>query len=103
VALVSLGPVEVSNRVLIVADRTNLAETTGAGACRGDSGGPALAGGPGGYRLFGIISWSSGALRTREPRACGGLTAVTPVADHIGWVMEGMRSLAAIDGEWTRR
>jgi hypothetical protein len=101
--LVSLGPVDVANRVLIVADRNNLAQTTGAGACRGDSGGPVLAGRPGGYRLFGITSWSSGALRTREPSACGGLTAVTPIADHIGWVMEGIRMLDGIEGEWTRR
>jgi secreted trypsin-like serine protease len=94
VDLVSLGPVEVANRVVIVTDRARLAETTGAGACRGDSGGPILsAAGPGGYRLIGIVSWSSGALRTRDPSACGGLTAVTPVAEHLGWIMQGMRTL----------
>ena len=53
--LVSLGPIEVANRVLIVVDRNRLAETTGAGACRGDSGGPILAATRGGYRLYGII------------------------------------------------
>jgi hypothetical protein len=101
--LISLGPVEVANRVLIVADQNNLAETTGAGACRGDSGGPILSGQQSGYRLLGIVSWSSGALRTREPSACGGLTAVTPIADHIGWIREGVRILNGMDGEWTRR
>jgi secreted trypsin-like serine protease len=97
--LVSLGPIEVANRVLIVADRNRLAETSGAGACRGDSGGPILAATSGGYQLYGITSWSSGALRTRTPSACGGLTAVTPVAEHLRWIMGSMQSL---NGAWTR-
>ena len=101
--LVSLGPIEVANRVVIVVDRNRLAETAGAGACRGDSGGPVLAATQGGYQLYGIISWSSGALRTSQPSACGGLTAVTPVGEHLGWLMEGIRSLNGINGEWTRR
>jgi len=101
--LVSLGPLEVANRVLIVVDPNRLAETPGAGACRGDSGGPILAATSGGYRLYGIVSWSSGALRTSEPSACGGLTAVTPVAEHLGWIAEGIRSLNSMEGEWTRR
>lgn len=101
--LVSLGPVQVANRVLIVTDRNRLADTTGAGACRGDSGGPILAATQQGYRLSGITSWSSGAMRTAEPSACGGLTAVTPVAEHIGWIMEGVRNLNGMEGVWTRR
>ena len=84
--LVSLGTLQVANRVLVVADENRLAETSGAGACRGDSGGPILAGGPGGYQLLGIVSWSSGALEARDRSACGGLTAVTPVAEHSGWI-----------------
>jgi secreted trypsin-like serine protease len=95
--------VQVANRVLIVVDPQRLAETTGAGACRGDSGGPILAAGQGGNRLYGIISWSSGALRTRTPSACGGLTAVTPVAEHLGWILSGASSLSGLDGAWTRR
>jgi len=101
--LVSLGPVEVANRVLIAVDRNNLAEVTGAGACRGDSGGPVLTGTRGSYRLDGIVSWSSGALRTREPSACGGLTAVTPIAEHIAWITQGMQMLDNMEGAWTRR
>jgi secreted trypsin-like serine protease len=96
--LVSLGPIEVANRVLIVADRNRLAETSGAGACRGDSGGPILAATSSGYQLYGITSWSSGALRTRTPSACGGLTAVTPVAEHLRWIEGSMQSLG---GTWT--
>jgi hypothetical protein len=101
--LVSLGPVEVANRVVIVADRDRLAETTGAGACRGDSGGPVLSPAGSGYRLLGIVSWSSGALRTRDPSACGGLTAVTPVTEHMGWIAQGIQALDGLEGTWTRR
>jgi secreted trypsin-like serine protease len=101
--LVSLGPVQVANRVVIVADRDRLAETTGAGACRGDSGGPILSPTAGGYRLAGIVSWSSGALRTRDPSACGGLTAVTPISEHIGWIAQGIQALDGIPGAWTRQ
>jgi hypothetical protein len=85
--LLSLGTLQVANRVLVVADEDKLAQTTGAGACRGDSGGPILRGTPStGYQLLGIVSWSSGALRSRGNTACGGLTAVTPVADHGDWI-----------------
>jgi hypothetical protein len=102
--LVSLGPVEVANRVVIVTDRDRLAETTGAGACRGDSGGPILSPTAGGYRLIGIVSWSSGALRSRDPSACGGLTAVTPLSEHLGWVMQGVRALDGMPSSaWTRQ
>ncbi|WP_134497639.1 S1 family peptidase [Microvirga pakistanensis] len=101
--LVSLGPIEVANRVQIVADPERLAETSGAGACRGDSGGPILAATQQGYLLYGIVSWSSGALRTSGRTACGGLTAVTPIAEHLGWIRQAASNLIAIDGAWTRR
>ena len=80
--LVALGTLQVANRVLVVADQRRLAATSGAGACRGDSGGPILQGG----RLVGVVSWSSGALRSRVRTACGGFTAVTPVAEHASWI-----------------
>ena len=115
--LVSLGPMQVMNRVLVVADSERLAATTGAGACRGDSGGPILAPAAGGYQLLGIVSWSSGALGTREITACGGLTAVTPIAEHVRWISEGAAALngfsgaaipfrgrgSAVEGEWMRK
>ncbi|MDB5592157.1 MAG: peptidase [Enterovirga sp.] len=99
--LMSLGTLEVGNRVLVMADEDRMAETTGAGACRGDSGGPIVrrdAGG--GYQLLGIVSWSSGALRSSTPTACGGLTAVTPVAEHGRWIAsrsEELRRFTADD------
>jgi hypothetical protein len=80
--LVNLGTLQVANRVMVVADQQRLAQVSGAGACRGDSGGPIFSGG----QLVGIVSWSSGALLSRNGSACGGLTAVTPVADHSGWI-----------------
>jgi hypothetical protein len=62
-----------------------------------------VVGSRGSYQLLGIVSWSSGALRTREPSACGGLTAVTPIAEHLRWIAEGTRMLDSIDGAWARR
>ncbi|ACL59053.1 S1 family peptidase [Methylobacterium nodulans] len=85
--LVSLGDLKVANTVTVVADRRSLAETAGAGACLGDSGGPILKGGPGGYQLVGVVSWSSGAAQQGRVRtACGGFTAVTPIARHTDWI-----------------
>lgn len=94
--LVALGSLQVANRVLVVADEERLAVTTGAGACRGDSGGPILRLAPGGYQLLGIVSWSSGALKARTPSACGGLTAVTPVAEHASWIAARADDLRAL-------
>ncbi len=53
-ALVSIGSLQVANRVTVVTDRRRLAETAGAGACLGDSGGPILTGGPG---VIGSLGW----------------------------------------------
>jgi secreted trypsin-like serine protease len=91
--LVSLGPVQVRNRVLVVADREHMAATSGAGACRGDSGGPILTEGRSGHQLVGIVSWSSGAFTSSNATACGGFTAVTPVAENLRWIMEGTQAL----------
>jgi secreted trypsin-like serine protease len=113
--LVSLGPLQVMNRVVVVADGERMAETAGAGACRGDSGGPILAATGTGLQLLGVVSWSSGAVATRESTACGGLTAVTPVSDHVSWIIEGSAALNKFsedipaigrrvpDGQWMRK
>ena len=95
--LVSIGSLQVANRVTVVTDRQRMAETSGAGACLGDSGGPILAGGSGGYRIVGVVSWSSGALQQGVRRtACGGFTAVTPVAEHAGWISARSAELSRI-------
>jgi secreted trypsin-like serine protease len=84
-------------------DRDRLAETSGAGACRGDSGGPILAATQDSYLLYGIVSWSSGAWQTHERSACGGLTAVTPLAEHTTWIRGALQSLNNMEGQWARR
>lgn len=81
--LVSIGSLQVANRVTVVTDSHRLAETAGAGACLGDSGGPILRGG----QMVGVVSWSSGAMHQGRARtACGGFTAVTPISEHAGWI-----------------
>ena len=97
--LVAIGSLQVANRVTVVTDRRRMAETAGAGACLGDSGGPILSGGPGGYRIVGVVSWSSGAMRqdARHRTACGGFTAVTPVAEHTGWIAARAAELSRIE------
>jgi secreted trypsin-like serine protease len=83
--LVAIGPYTSTNTVAIAADPAGLGSTAGAGACRGDSGGPVFR--PGGA-LVGIVSWSSGPLKQERRRVCGGITSFTPVADHQGWIAE---------------
>ncbi|WP_442897052.1 S1 family peptidase [Enterovirga sp.] len=97
--LVTLGTLKVANQVLVMADEHRLAVTAGAGACRGDSGGPVVRGGPGQYQLLGIVSWSSGARQSRVATACGGLTAVTPVVDHEDWISSRSRELRVFAAE----
>lgn len=101
--LVAVGIVKVSNRVQIAVDRTRLADSPGAGACRGDSGGPVFTGSRNGYRLSGIVSWSSGPLKSSQPSACGGLTAITPLAEHLAWLADATRRLGGREGAWTRQ
>lgn len=102
--LVSIGSLQVANRVTVVTDRRRMAETAGAGACLGDSGGPILSGGPGAYRIVGVVSWSSGAMQqdARRRTACGGFTAVTPVAEHAGWIAARAAELSRIDAGTAR-
>ncbi len=96
--LVSLGELQVANTVTVVADRRRRAETPGAGACLGDSGGPILRPGPNGYELVGVVSWSSGAVvqHRRARTACGGFTAVTPVGTNAGWITDRASDLARL-------
>jgi len=67
---------------------------SGKSACHGDSGGPLLAPGPDGApAVAGIVSWTSGPLDSPDA-ACGGLTAVVPVAAHRAWIAGAARRTA---------
>jgi secreted trypsin-like serine protease len=66
----------------------------GMGACTGDSGGPAFRQMDGAYRLFGVVTWSTGPAGTT---GCGGLTGVTPLGIHEKWIAQTARTLGAGD------
>jgi hypothetical protein len=96
--LVSAGVYTSANSVTVAIDEARRGLSAGAGACRGDSGGPALRGGPASRDLVGIVSWSSGPLQTapggRDRRVCGGFTSITPLSDHAGWVAATAEAMA---------
>lgn len=97
--LVNAGNYTTQNTVKVAVDVENRGETPGAGACRGDSGGPVLRGGARSRDLVGIVSWSSGPLKTQAKRICGGFTAITPVSDYRGWITEGSARLRGVGSE----
>jgi secreted trypsin-like serine protease len=94
--LVNAGNYTTQNTVKVAVDTEGLGETPGAGACRGDSGGPVLRGTARSRDLVGIVSWSSGPLKTQARRICGGFTAITPISDYRGWITEGSAKLRAL-------
>jgi secreted trypsin-like serine protease len=89
--LTTAGAYTSANSVVVAVDRDNLGQSAGAGACKGDSGGPIFRGG----ELVGVISWSSGPINQRVRSVCGGFTAMTPVASHRGWIDATAASLMA--------
>ncbi|MCO5092545.1 trypsin-like serine protease [Bosea sp. (in: a-proteobacteria)] len=93
--LVNAGNYTTQNTVKVAVDVEGRGETPGAGACRGDSGGPVLRGPARSRDLVGIVSWSSGPLKTQARRICGGFTAITPIGDHRGWITEASARLRA--------
>jgi hypothetical protein len=99
--LVNAGNYTTANTVKVAVDEDNRGEIPGAGACRGDSGGPVLRGAGRSRDLVGIVSWSSGPLNSRVRRICGGFTAITPVNDHRSWISEASARLLTLgpDGE----
>ncbi|TVR10463.1 MAG: peptidase S1 [Salinarimonadaceae bacterium] len=92
------GEIRMGNTVLMGSDSERNSERAGAGACQGDSGGPILRGDPGTYGLIGLVSWSSGATGETGRTACGGSTAITPIAPHLDWIAARSRELRAING-----
>lgn len=97
VTLVNAGNYTTANTVKVAVDTENRGEILGAGACRGDSGGPVLRGSSGSRDLVGIVSWSSGPLSSRVRMICGGFTAITPISDHRAWITEASERLLNYD------
>jgi secreted trypsin-like serine protease len=97
--LVNAGNYTTQNTVKVAVDVESRGETPGAGACRGDSGGPVLRGNARSRDLVGIVSWSSGPLKTRARRICGGFTAITPVSEYRNWIAAGSAKLLALGAE----
>jgi S1-C subfamily serine protease len=90
--LVSTGAFASANSVLVAVDGKGLGLQAGAGACRGDSGGPILS--EGGGALIGLVSWSSAPSASTGRRVCGGYTALTPLFAHRSWIAETAAALA---------
>lgn len=97
--LVNAGSYTTANTVKVAVDTENKGESPGAGACRGDSGGPVLRGLSHSRDLVGIVSWSSGPLNSRVRKICGGFTAITPVGDHRSWITEASARLMAMGAD----
>jgi secreted trypsin-like serine protease len=100
--LTSAGSYTSGNNVMVAVDSQNLGQAPGAGACKGDSGGPIMRGGSGSAELVGIVSWSSGPASQRIRSVCGGFTAITPVADHAFWISRTANALASMPEEAAR-
>ncbi|SFJ67594.1 Trypsin [Bosea sp. OK403] len=94
--LVNAGNYTTANTVKVAVDTQTKGESPGAGACRGDSGGPVLRGSSASRDLVGIVSWSSGPLNSRARRICGGFTAITPINEHRSWITEASARLLAL-------
>ena len=97
--LVNAGNYTTQNTVKVAVDADAKGETPGAGACRGDSGGPVLRGDVRSRDLVGIVSWSSGPLSSRVRSICGGFTAITPISEHRSWITDAAARLLAMGSD----
>jgi secreted trypsin-like serine protease len=100
--LLNAGNYTTANTVKVAVDTEAMGEAPGAGACRGDSGGPVLRGRGNSHDLVGIVSWSSGPLNSHVRRICGGFTAITPISEYRSWISEVSGQLLALGRERRR-
>ncbi len=84
--LIGNGDAGAPNGVVSAVDEITLGTSIGAGACRGDSGGPVLRGSASSVDLVGITSWAGGPVNQKKRTVCGGLTTFTQVSDHASWI-----------------
>jgi len=89
-ALVATG--KPGNLQIRLVDPAMQGARAGLGACTGDSGAPAFVEGGGRYAVVGVVSWSTGPSGTE---GCGGLTGVTPLWLHRGWIVETAKRLGS--------
>lgn len=80
-AMVATG--KPGNLQIRLIDPATRSERAGLGACTGDSGGPAFVESGGLYSVIGVVSWATGPAGSA---GCGGLTGVTPLVSHRGWI-----------------
>jgi hypothetical protein len=67
-------------------------ESSGLGACAGDSGAPAFRDRGGTLAIVGVVSWSTGPKLTG---GCGGLTGITPLIRYRAWIIAAARALGS--------
>lgn len=75
-----------------LADPVTRGETTGLGACSGNSGGPVFEETSGRLIVMGVVSWATSA---RGGGGCGGLTGATPLAPFREWIVETARKMGS--------
>jgi secreted trypsin-like serine protease len=68
-------------------------QTSGLGACTGDSGAPVFRDEGGRLAIVGVVSWATG---PRLTGGCGGLTGVTPLVRYRSWIIETARTLGSV-------
>jgi secreted trypsin-like serine protease len=83
------------NLQIRLVDPATRGESSGLGACTGDSGAPAFIRLGSTHRVIGIVTWSTGPAGSA---GCGGLTGLTPLSLHRAWIIETARKLGIAVG-----
>ena len=71
-------------------DAATRGESSGLGACTGDSGAPVFRLDAEHASIIGVVSWSTG---PRNSAGCGGLTGVTPLTRYRAWITDTAKIL----------